>query len=71
MARLDAAILFVDAHIHLWDLGHVRYPWLTPSLPGRTGRNACHQILSAFSEAGQHAMFAANAVRIYRMKIEV
>ncbi|KQM67827.1 amidohydrolase [Sphingomonas sp. Leaf17] len=23
-------IPFVDAHIHLWDLGHIRYPWLMP-----------------------------------------
>lgn len=24
------AIPFVDAHIHLWDLARIRYPWLTP-----------------------------------------
>ncbi|HEU0066675.1 MAG TPA: amidohydrolase family protein [Sphingomonas sp.] len=24
------AIPFVDAHVHLWDLAHLRYPWLTP-----------------------------------------
>ncbi|MBY8829670.1 amidohydrolase family protein [Hephaestia mangrovi] len=21
---------FVDAHVHLWDLAHIRYPWLSP-----------------------------------------
>jgi predicted TIM-barrel fold metal-dependent hydrolase len=21
---------FIDAHVHLWDLRHIRYPWLTP-----------------------------------------
>jgi predicted TIM-barrel fold metal-dependent hydrolase len=28
----------VDAHMHLWDLDEIRYPWLTPPLPvGITG----------------------------------
>ena len=21
---------FIDPHVHLWDLNHVRYPWLAP-----------------------------------------
>lgn len=29
---------FVDAHMHLWDLNNIRYPWLTPPLSvGVTG----------------------------------
>lgn len=23
-------IPFIDAHVHLWDLSHIRYPWLSP-----------------------------------------
>ena len=26
----DGMIPFVDAHIHLWDLNHIRYDWLSP-----------------------------------------
>ncbi len=31
-------IPFVDAHIHLWDLAHIRYDWLTPPF-GEDGPN--------------------------------
>ncbi len=24
---------FIDAHMHLWDLSHIHYPWLTPPFP--------------------------------------
>lgn len=29
---------FVDAHVHLWDLAHISYPWLTPPF-GEDGPN--------------------------------
>jgi predicted TIM-barrel fold metal-dependent hydrolase len=39
-------IPFVDAHVHLWDLQHIRYPWLTPPFAdgpaGKTELIACN-----------------------------
>ena len=35
---MSAELAIVDAHMHLWDLAHISYPWLTPPLPvGITG----------------------------------
>jgi predicted TIM-barrel fold metal-dependent hydrolase len=35
---VTAELAIVDAHMHLWDLERIRYPWLTPPLPvGITG----------------------------------
>jgi predicted TIM-barrel fold metal-dependent hydrolase len=35
---VTAELEIVDAHMHLWDLTRIRYPWLTPPLPaGITG----------------------------------
>jgi predicted TIM-barrel fold metal-dependent hydrolase len=35
---VTAELKIVDAHMHLWDLSRVSYPWLTPPLPvGITG----------------------------------
>ena len=34
--RVDEPLVnqpIVDAHMHLWDLDKIRYPWLTPPLP--------------------------------------
>lgn len=30
LPEIRQVLPFIDAHVHLWDLGHIRYPWLTP-----------------------------------------
>lgn len=39
------AIPFVDAHVHLWDLDHIRYPWLTGPFDG-TGPNGSAEAIA-------------------------
>ena len=35
---MNSELEIVDAHMHLWDLSRISYPWLTPPLPvGITG----------------------------------
>lgn len=45
------AIPFVDAHIHLWDLAHIRYPWLTPPFAGDGPNGSVEAIARDFTVA--------------------
>ncbi len=48
---------FVDAHMHLWDLGHLRYPWLSPPFePGPNG--VTEAIATDYGPAEYRAEFA-------------
>ena len=33
LPEIRQVLPFIDAHVHLWDLKHIRYPWLTPPFP--------------------------------------
>ena len=39
---------FVDAHIHLWDLSHLRYPWLTPPFSDEGPNGSVEPIASTY-----------------------
>lgn len=43
---MTAPIPFVDAHIHLWDLAHIRYSWLMPPFSG-DGPNGSVEAIAA------------------------
>ncbi|HUN50514.1 MAG TPA: hypothetical protein VMU42_05335, partial [Candidatus Sulfotelmatobacter sp.] len=49
---MAAALEMVDAHMHLWDLTHISYPWLTPPLPvgitGDVAPIACNYLLDDY-----------------------
>lgn len=61
---------FVDAHVHLWDLSHIHYPWLAPPFPDDTPNGSVEPIAD-FAQAEFLAMFAGNANRIYRLGLEI
>lgn len=52
------AIPFVDAHIHLWDLAHIRYPWLTPPFDGEGPNGSAEAIARDFAVADYRAALA-------------
>lgn len=52
------AIPFVDAHIHLWDLNHIRYPWLTPPFDGDGPNGSAEAIARDYGVADYRAALA-------------
>lgn len=52
------AIPFVDAHIHLWDLAHIRYPWLTPPFDGEGPNGSAEAIARDYGVADYRAALA-------------
>ena len=52
------AIPFVDAHIHLWDLNHIRYPWLTPPFDGDGPNGSAEAIARDYGVAHYRADLA-------------
>jgi predicted TIM-barrel fold metal-dependent hydrolase len=63
-----AQIPFVDAHIHLWDLNHIRYSWLTPPFSGEGPNGSVEPIARDYDVADYRADLAkwnvAGAVHI-------
>ena len=65
---MDDVIRFVDAHIHLWNLEHLRYPWLTPPFGDDGPNGSVAAIASNYGVADYRADLAewnlAGAVHI-------
>ncbi len=51
-------IPFVDAHIHLWDLNHIRYPWLTGPFDGDGPNGSAEAIARDYGVADYRADLA-------------
>ncbi|KQU62078.1 amidohydrolase [Sphingomonas sp. Leaf339] len=55
-------IPFVDAHVHLWDLDHLRYPWLTPPFADDGPNGSVEPIAATYRPADYRAEAANWAV---------
>jgi len=53
-----ADVPFVDAHIHLWDLQRIRYPWLTPPFAADGPNGSVAAIAHDFTVADYRAQAA-------------
>ncbi len=53
------SIPFVDAHVHLWDLNRLRYPWLTPPF-SNDGPNGSVELIARTYLPGDYRQDAAN-----------
>lgn len=51
-------IPFVDAHIHLWELGRIRYPWLTPPFAEDGPNGSVEEIAKDYTLADYRADMA-------------
>jgi predicted TIM-barrel fold metal-dependent hydrolase len=56
----DPEIPFVDAHVHLWDLSHNRYPFLPPSFTN----DGPNDSIEATANAGQGASSGGKKVSL-------
>lgn len=53
------AVPFVDAHVHFWDLAHLRYPWLQPPFADEGPNGSVEGIARTYLPADYRAEAAA------------